>query len=107
MDDVVFTAGEADIDLFPTLHDQEKRSAPCTRPQRGWVESRSWRYRNRHSEIFVLGEDVNEAATELMKTITPARIEGWPHSEPKDWANESFAIAEQADEILHSTGRVL
>ena len=31
-----------------------------------------------------------------MKTITPARIESWSHSEPKDWANESFAIAEQA-----------
>jgi hypothetical protein len=31
-----------------------------------------------------------------MKTITPARIESWTHSEPMDWANESFAIAEQA-----------
>jgi S1/P1 Nuclease len=30
-----------------------------------------------------------------MKTITPARIERWTHSEPMDWANESFAIAEQ------------
>jgi S1/P1 Nuclease len=38
---------------------------------------------------------VNEAATELMKTITPARIESWTHSEPMDWANESFVIAEQ------------
>jgi hypothetical protein len=42
------------------------------------------------------GEDVNESATELMKTITPARIESWAHSAPMDWANESFAIAEQA-----------
>jgi hypothetical protein len=41
-------------------------------------------------------EDANEAATELMKTITPARIESWNHSNPMDWANESFAIAEQA-----------
>jgi hypothetical protein len=31
-----------------------------------------------------------------MKTITPARIESWTHSKPMDWANESFAIAEQA-----------
>jgi hypothetical protein len=31
-----------------------------------------------------------------MKTITPARIESWTHSKPMEWANESFAIAEQA-----------
>jgi hypothetical protein len=36
------------------------------------------------------------AATELMKSITPAKIESWTHSDPMDWANESFAIAEQA-----------
>jgi hypothetical protein len=42
------------------------------------------------------GEDVGEAATELMKTITPAKIESWTHSGPTDWANESFTIAEQA-----------
>jgi S1/P1 Nuclease len=46
--------------------------------------------------LKAVGENVNEAATELMKTITPARIESWTHSEPKDWANKSFAIAEQA-----------
>jgi hypothetical protein len=46
--------------------------------------------------LKAVGEDVNEAATELLKTITPARIESWTHSKPKDWANESFAIAEQA-----------
>jgi hypothetical protein len=38
---------------------------------------------------------VGEAATDPMKTITPARIEGWSHSKPMDWANESFAIVEQ------------
>jgi nuclease S1 len=43
-----------------------------------------------------VGEDVGEAATELLKTITPARIESWTHSAPMDWANESFAIVEQA-----------
>jgi hypothetical protein len=36
------------------------------------------------------------AATELMKSIAPAKIESWTHSDPMDWANESFAIAEQA-----------
>jgi hypothetical protein len=46
--------------------------------------------------LKAVGEDVGEAATELMKTITPAKIESWTHSDPMDWANESFAIAEQA-----------
>jgi hypothetical protein len=46
--------------------------------------------------LKAVGEDVGEAATELLKTITPARIESWTHSKPMDWANESFAIAEQA-----------
>jgi hypothetical protein len=46
--------------------------------------------------LRAVGEDADQAATELMRTITPARIEGWTHSEPKDWANESFTIAEQA-----------
>ena len=44
----------------------------------------------------VVDEDAGEAATDLMKSITPAKIESWTHSEPMDWANESFAIAEQA-----------
>jgi hypothetical protein len=42
------------------------------------------------------GDDRDQAATELLKTITPAGIESWSHSEPMDWANESFAIADQA-----------
>ena len=46
--------------------------------------------------LKAVGEDVGEAATELLKTITSARIESWTHSEPMDWANESFAIAEKA-----------
>ena len=46
--------------------------------------------------LKAVGEDVDQAATKLMKTITPARIDGWTHSKPMDWANESFAIAEQA-----------
>ncbi len=43
-----------------------------------------------------VGADVGQAATDLLKSITPANVEGWTQSEPKDWANESFAIAEQA-----------
>jgi S1/P1 Nuclease len=46
--------------------------------------------------LRAVGEDVNEAAAELLKTITPAKIESWAQSHPMDWANESFAIAEQA-----------
>jgi hypothetical protein len=49
--------------------------------------------------LKAVGEDVGGAATELMKTITPARIESWNHSNPMDWANESFAIAEQAQTL--------
>ena len=43
-----------------------------------------------------VGENVAAAATDLMKTITAAKIEEWTHSDPMDWANESFAIAELA-----------
>ncbi len=45
---------------------------------------------------MLYGQGLGGAATELMKTITPAGIESWTHSVPIDWANESFAIAEQA-----------
>jgi hypothetical protein len=43
-----------------------------------------------------VGEDVDEAATELMTTIAPAKVESWTRSAPMDWANESFALAELA-----------
>jgi hypothetical protein len=46
--------------------------------------------------VKAVGEDVGEAAIELLKSITPAKMESWTHSTPMDWANESFAIAEQA-----------
>jgi hypothetical protein len=45
--------------------------------------------------LEAVGGDASEAATELMKTITPAKIESWTRSAPMDWANESFTIAEQ------------
>jgi hypothetical protein len=43
-----------------------------------------------------LGSVSGEAATELLKTITAAKIESWTPSGPMDRANESFTIAEQA-----------
>lgn len=41
-----------------------------------------------------VGDDVSGAATNLIDAITPAMKEHWSDSDPKDWANESFAIAE-------------
>jgi hypothetical protein len=55
--------------------------------------------------LKAVGEDVGEAATELMKTITPAKIESWTRSKSMDWANDRRGAG--ADEILHSTGCVL
>ena len=43
-----------------------------------------------------IGEDVSEAASDLIDSITPAMRERWTASDPPDWANESFAIAEAA-----------
>jgi hypothetical protein len=44
----------------------------------------------------LLPETLPRDVTDLMKSITPAKIEVWNRSAPMDWANESFAIAEQA-----------
>ena len=38
--------------------------------------------------------DVRTAASDLLNSITPALREQWIASEPLDWANESFTIAE-------------
>jgi S1/P1 Nuclease len=46
--------------------------------------------------LAVVSEDVADAATDLMKTITPAKIEKWNDSDPMDWANESFDISVKA-----------
>lgn len=46
--------------------------------------------------VKAVGADVAAAATELMKSITPAKIEEWSRSDPVVWANQSFAIAERA-----------
>lgn len=43
--------------------------------------------------LALLGNDVEDAATELMKGITPANIERWTEdTQPIDWASESFRI---------------
>ncbi|WP_315766895.1 MULTISPECIES: S1/P1 nuclease [unclassified Bradyrhizobium] len=43
-----------------------------------------------------VGTDIQQAATDLLDGITPQMITSWQASEPRDWANESFAIAESA-----------
>lgn len=40
-----------------------------------------------------IGLDVTKAADGLMATITPAMQMQWADSTPRDWANETFAIA--------------
>lgn len=41
-----------------------------------------------------IGDDVSGAATDLINSITQAMRERWTDSDPRDWTNESFAIAE-------------
>ena len=41
-----------------------------------------------------VGADFAAATTELIDGITPEMITKWSASDPRDWANESFAIAE-------------
>jgi hypothetical protein len=40
--------------------------------------------------------DVADAVDELEDAITPEMITQWAASDPREWANESFAIAEAA-----------
>ena len=42
-----------------------------------------------------VGVDIAAAAADLMKSITPAKVDEWTRSDPAGWANESFAIAER------------
>jgi hypothetical protein len=43
--------------------------------------------------LKAVGSDVSAAATDLLKTVTPAKTEEWTQaSNPRDWANESLAI---------------
>lgn len=43
-----------------------------------------------------VGPDVDEAASDLIDAITPEMKTKWSSSDPRDWANESFAISEAA-----------
>jgi hypothetical protein len=43
-----------------------------------------------------VGTDIDQAATDLIDGITPEMITKWSESDPREWANESFAIAESA-----------
>jgi hypothetical protein len=44
--------------------------------------------------LYSVGPDISEAATDLLDAITPEMKVRWSASEPRDWANESFAISE-------------
>ena len=46
--------------------------------------------------LYAVGPDPAEAATDLLSTIGPDARVRWTASEPRDWANESFAISEAA-----------
>lgn len=43
---------------------------------------------------YAVGLDAWDAATDLLAAVTPAMKAEWTASMPRDWANESFAIAE-------------
>ncbi len=43
--------------------------------------------------LKAVSEDVREAASTLIETITPAMKEQWTVTKPRDWANETFTIA--------------
>ena len=43
---------------------------------------------------YAVGRDVVKAASSMMTTITPDMQIQWTNSTPRDWANETFAIAE-------------
>lgn len=41
-----------------------------------------------------VGNNIQQAATDLVASITPQLITQWNAATPRDWANESFALAE-------------
>jgi hypothetical protein len=43
-----------------------------------------------------VGRDAAQAAAEIANSVTPALRRSWSASRPRDWANESFAIATKA-----------
>jgi hypothetical protein len=46
--------------------------------------------------LKAIGEDVSAAAGSLIGSMTPAMSEQWTATQPRDWANESFALAKDA-----------
>jgi hypothetical protein len=46
--------------------------------------------------LQTVGDNISEAATDLLASLTPAQKEQWIASEPRDWAKESFAVAKSA-----------
>jgi hypothetical protein len=44
--------------------------------------------------LYAVGPDASDAAADLLGEIAPEMRARWNASEPRDWANESFAIAE-------------
>ena len=44
--------------------------------------------------MYSVGPDVSDASTDLLGAVTPQMKAQWIASVPRDWANESFAIAE-------------
>jgi nuclease S1 len=44
--------------------------------------------------LYAVGPDASDAAADLTGEITPDMRARWNASEPRDWANESFAISE-------------
>jgi hypothetical protein len=45
---------------------------------------------------YAVGSDVVKAANSMMAAITPDMLIQWTSSTPRDWANETFAIAKAA-----------
>jgi hypothetical protein len=53
-----------------------------------------------------VGTDVDQAATDLIDGVTSELITKWGASDPRDWANESFAIAESVKtrySVMHAS----
>lgn len=44
--------------------------------------------------LYAVGPDASDAATDLLSPISPETRTWWAASEPRDWANESFALSE-------------
>ena len=43
---------------------------------------------------YTVGPDASDAATDLLSAISPEARTRWAASEPRDWADKSFAVSE-------------